>query len=81
MEGLSCLGAEVPFFVSIPTLEGRSVYLEGEIDLIGFNEERTAEKLAFASEIVRAVSKREDKTASPVLAEIVRVVSNPPAKR
>ena len=48
---------------------------------IGFNEERAAEKLAFASEIVRAVSKREDKTASPVLAEIVRVVSNQPAKR
>ena len=41
MRSLPQLDAEVPFFVALDGPRGESVYLEGEIDLIGFDEGRS----------------------------------------
>ena len=40
METLSNLAPEVPFFVKVPLPSGEDAYLEGEIDLLGFDEPR-----------------------------------------
>ena len=40
MAALSDLASEVPFFVKVPLSSGEDVYLEGEIDLLGFDEAR-----------------------------------------
>ena len=40
MTALSDLASEVPFFVKVPLSSGEDAYLEGEIDLLGFDEAR-----------------------------------------
>ena len=40
MSGMSHLDAEVPFIVPLPSETGETSFLEGEIDLLGFDEER-----------------------------------------
>ena len=42
VQSLPQLGAEVPFFVALAGPDGGNVYLEGEIDLIGFDGEGRA---------------------------------------
>ena len=41
MAALPSLSAEVPFFVAVPGGEAAQAYLEGEIDLLGFDEGRS----------------------------------------
>ena len=42
MASMESLAAEVPFFVAVPGADKSSAYLEGEIDLLGFDDNRSA---------------------------------------
>ena len=59
MAALHSLAAEVPFFVKIPMSKGTDgAYLEGEIDLLGFDERR-----AHATVVDYKTGGRDDETA------------------